>query len=643
VGHVTTDDKTDPVAEVAIPPPPAHNIWERLKHHKVMHWTLAYAAAAYTLLHGVEMLSDAQEWPHVIVKVLSLVLVLGVPVVMTLAWYHGAKGLQRVSGPELAIITVLLLIAGSVLWALTRSSSEQPNVASALSTFAATPDAAISAAPRTAIAVMPFNNTTGDPSKDYLGDGMAEALIDSLGKVAGLKIPARTSSFAYKGRNVPATQIAQDLKVGAILDGSVRGAGDRIRISAQLSDARDGFRIWGDTYDEKFTDVFKLQDKIATAIVRALQQNLNTTLAAPIGQKPPTQDVETYQLYLQAFTILDRPTLQNTERALDLLQQAVARDPKFARAYGLLADAHYELFNNLGQPFEHLAKAEQLARQALALDPNIPEAHDILGVTSANRGRWLEMEKQDQIQLALDSTDAQTIWKRAAHLSFAGRLRESLVLLQKAYALAPASAHVAVIGGRTHSTSGLDNEALRYANLASDLGFPKSLLVDVYARAALRAGRYAEAGDLIAAALPADPDSVRAGEIVKLAYAALADPGKRSAALAARTRLYPERGKSVPTNSALALNACMTSVHSYVLLAALDAAYELIDQCLNRQPPKAAVPGVAAETVWSPEMRPFRMDPRFQALAKRIGLMEYWQQFGAPDDCDLKDNKLTCH
>jgi adenylate cyclase len=142
---------------------------------------------------------------------------------------------------------------------------------------------------------MPFANLTGDATKDYLGDGMAEELINILTKVPGLKVPARTSSFAYKGRTTDIRQIAKDLGVGTILEGSVRAAGKRIRITAQLINAQDGLHLWSETYDEQFTDLFKLQDKLATQIASALQPNLTGTSKA-IGQAPPTQDVEAYRL-----------------------------------------------------------------------------------------------------------------------------------------------------------------------------------------------------------------------------------------------------------------------------------------------------------------------------------------------------------
>src|ERR1700687_4643785 len=188
-----TEPSTAGPREPEAPPPPAATpgvpwlagIWARIKEQKVMRWTLAYAAATYTLLHGMEMLSDAQDWSHVIVRMFSLVLILGVPVVVTLVWYHGARRLKRVSGPELAIITFLGIFAGSVLLALTRPTGE--HIATLVVSASSPPAAA--ATPITAIAVMSFSNLAGEASKDYLGAGMAEEVIDKLTMVPGINVP----------------------------------------------------------------------------------------------------------------------------------------------------------------------------------------------------------------------------------------------------------------------------------------------------------------------------------------------------------------------------------------------------------------------------------------------------------------------
>jgi TolB-like protein len=150
----------------------------------------------------------------------------------------------------------------------------------------------VTSAARSSIAVLPFANLTGDPAKEYFSDGMAEELIHTLARLPGLRVPARTSSFAYKGRNIDVRQIARDLQVAAVLEGSVRSAGERIRVTAQLIDAESGYHLWSQNYDRKFDDLFALQDALATEIVRTLRSSLRGDLSGALPHAPPTHDIE---------------------------------------------------------------------------------------------------------------------------------------------------------------------------------------------------------------------------------------------------------------------------------------------------------------------------------------------------------------
>ena len=226
---------TDPSALASV-----DGMWERLKHHKVIQWTLAYAAGAYTLLHGVQMLSEALQWPHAIARILSLVLLLGVPVAATVAWYHGAKAQHRVSGPELTIITLLLIIAAAVLWAIGRTPSEHAAVVAVSAPAGAAPAVKIS---DKSIAVLPFVNMSSDKEQEYFSDGLSEQLIDLLVKVPGLYVPARTSSFYFEGKQTTVVDIAKALGVAHVLEGSVRKSGNTLRITAQLIRADNGYHL----------------------------------------------------------------------------------------------------------------------------------------------------------------------------------------------------------------------------------------------------------------------------------------------------------------------------------------------------------------------------------------------------------------
>jgi TolB-like protein/Tfp pilus assembly protein PilF len=620
----------------AVVPEASLNLWDRLKHHKVMQWTLAYAAAAYTLLHGVEMLSEAQEWPHVIVRIFSLLLILGVPMVATLAWYHGAKGLKRISGGELMIITMLGIIAGSALWALARRSSEHPATPTSAA-IATAPAAASNAttAPRTAVAVLPFANLTGDASKEYLGDGMAEELINTLTKVQGLKVPARTSTFAYKGRNTDIRQIAKDLGVGTILEGSVRAAGKRIRITAQLINAQDGLHMWSETYDRDFTDVFKLQDDLAGAIARALQPNLTDGQKLGLAPARPTQDVEAYRLYLLGTSLSSRLGDESLLRAKDYFRQAIARDPKFARAYAGLALA--ELMRSNARPAEYV----QNARQAIALDSSVATAHSVLAWSAAIKGFWLEEESEFGAALAADPNDGETRAHYAEQLVKVGHVGKALREAEQANAAAPANPMVAVTLAGIYAAIERDAEAVRYADQAAELGITRDQLGWIYASATRRAGHLSRA----AAGKPPGPDDVhtqRIVEVTRLVYAALAEPARKPAAISSVDRWYPRRDAPA-IGTVFQATLCAAGAQQYALLDALDAAYDVANRCLNDMTAAGLrMMGYLPAAFWSLEMRAFRRDSRFQALATRLGLMEYWQQYGPPDECDLNDGKLTC-
>ena len=527
-------------------------------------------------------------------------------------------------------VVLALAVLGAVLWALTRP------------TEAIVP----AAAARNSIAVMPFANLTGDATKDYLGDGMAEELINTLARVPGLKVPARTSTFAYKGRNTDIRQIAKDLGVGAVLEGSVRSAGKRIRITAQLISASDGLHIWSQTYDEEFTDLFALQDKLAASIATALQPNLHGAVQTAVAQGPPTRDLEAYNLYLQGELLLQRISAANAVRAKANFEQALARDPKFARAWAGLAGSENAMAS-LGPPAEHLAVAERAARQALALDPNLASAHMALATIHAQRGDLVAAEPERRAAVSLAPNDGLVHIVGSAFLLGLGHVEQGLAEAKSAYELAPANPRVVAMAASAYATAGQDRAALKLADAAVDLGYPKDTwpLPAIHELSALRTGRFAEAAGHATKLLDLrDPEQARTAEVVRLVYAALADPGKRGAALAARTRLYPQPGVAA-TGAAAITNApmCFKSMYYYALLGEIDAAYALDSQCdIALSTASGWYAGPPPGLGWFiPDLRAVRRDPRFLLSLSPI-FREYFRKFGPPDDCDFKNDRLIC-
>jgi TolB-like protein len=550
---------------------------------------------------------------------------------------HAQPG-RRFGATSLAIVAAAVMVAGAALWAVMRKDGE-PSAAGAAMTpavaSAAVAGPAAPAEPRTSIAVMPFANLTGDASKDYLGDGMAEEVINTLTQVPGLKVPARTSSFAYKGRNTDIRQICKDLGVGTILEGSVRTAGKRIRITAQLINGQDGLHIWSHTYDEQFTDLFKLQDDLATAIVQALRSKLNTDLPATVTGTAPTQDVEAYQLYLQATGAVGAGAARDFRQSIALFSQALERDPKFARALAGRANMEFALSTQHDASSQLLGDAERDATQALALSPGLAEAHAVLGETNALRGHWIQSQESFRAAIAADPSDG---FIRSQHalvlLASTGQLREALAEATAGQQLAPANGFCALALAYIESWLGNDADALRSADLSARLG--ASGMPDVRAVAAARRGDYTDAVDLWMRASPAViPDGGTA--VLRLVYSAQTDSSKRAAAREALQALVgsAKGGADRATFVPIAIGLFST-------IDGLDRAYDLANQLLDSGGQFGTINAGLLFSLWTPESRQFRTDPRFQNLVRRLGLMDYWKQYGPPQDCQIQGGKLVC-
>src|SRR6266566_1791767 len=316
-------------------------LWRRINDYKIAQWSVAYVALAYGVQHAVILTSESFEWPNAVARISMLLLALGLPVVVTLAWYHGERASRRISGPELTIISILLVI-GSLLFFVFVRPSEQV----ATGTASVQPAGFASGAPSPAqgsgisIAVLPFANLSGDTGQEFFSDGMTEEIGSALAKVPNLRMVGRTSAFQFKGQNKDLRAIGQSLGATYLIEGSVRKAGERVRVTAQLVKANDGIGLWTDNYDRDLKDIFATQEDIASAIAGALR--------VPLGLKPGdtlvrnrTSDVESYDQYLRAKALVRARGLKPLTDAAALLEQVVARDPNYAPAWALLAEAYF--------------------------------------------------------------------------------------------------------------------------------------------------------------------------------------------------------------------------------------------------------------------------------------------------------------
>jgi TolB-like protein/Tfp pilus assembly protein PilF/predicted Ser/Thr protein kinase len=282
----------------------------------------------------------------------------------------------------------------------------------------------IRAAPEKSIAVLPFVNMSDDKANDYFSDGISEELLNLLAKIPQLKVTARMSSFSFKGKELDIPEIARRLHVAHVLEGSVRKAGDQVRITAQLIHAADGFHMWSETYDRKLDDIFKIQDEVAGKVVKELK----VTLLEP-QPKARTTDPKAYALYLQASQLGRQKTAKALEKSDALYHQALEIDPRYTPAWNNLAvNFTNKAFIGMVSSQEGFARSREAVEQALAIDPDYAPAHAQLGYIALYDNDEVAAAAHYERALALDPTDLGVLGKASMFLVNLGRLDEALAL-----------------------------------------------------------------------------------------------------------------------------------------------------------------------------------------------------------------------
>ncbi|HEY5755802.1 MAG TPA: winged helix-turn-helix domain-containing protein [Steroidobacter sp.] len=489
---------------------------------------------------------------------------------------------------------------------------------------------------RSPLAILPFANLTGDSATDFFGESMAEELINTFSRVRWFEVASRTSTFAFKDRNVDVRKIARELDVEAVLEGSIRRVGERIRVTAQLVDGRTGHHLWSESYERGCDDLARVQDELTIAIVDSTASHF---VMGSARRKTPTRDLAAYHLYLQAMALRAQPTDDNLETAIQILGRALARDPDFARAWYAIAEARAHRAANDGCALTLLNHAERDARHALALDPSISRAHGVLGVVSACCGRWIEAETELRRALSLVARNPDALTVHAIYIARqAGHQRKALAEIQLAYDLTPATPALALHLGAQKLLEGDGTEACKWIDLAVANGYPRTLSAVREARAqlAMREGRFDEAAQELTETL--SPVSREAGgfEAIQSFYRAQSDPSRSDRAIAAlqawEAKLPPEE---------LEPGAAQRLIVWFTLLGAIDDAHDVAQRTVDRLAAHGTI-GNGWGILWTRQMQAFRESPRFQNLLSRLGLFSYWRQYGPPDNYVLRGELLHC-
>jgi TolB-like protein/lipopolysaccharide biosynthesis regulator YciM len=539
-----------------------------LKRRRVYSVAVAYLVGGWALAQGIAQVLPVFDIPNWVVRLTVLLIVLGFPVALALSWFFDLTRYGIVRTPDLDTRSTDIVSSG--LPSHRVDSGEK------------------------SIAVLPFNDLS--PAKDhaYFGEGIAEELLGALAKVDGLRVAARRSSFWFKDKEAELGEIASKLNVGHVLEGSVRRDGNRVRITAELIDAGDGFTIWSETYEREMHGIFTLQDEITRSIVDTLKLKL------AISPSRPSRSTAAYDAYLEGLVYSDKNTEPELRKSLEFFQRALEQDPKFSRAWTGIAKAWLWLADAFVSPLEAYPKVRDAAMQALQLNDQEAEAHVYLAESKRILDWDLEgAEEQFNRAVEIDPNSTPSNYFIAAFYAARGDREQALTYLQRTSKLDPASLWVNNFACELYRYFGLYDEAMAAGQRALQLDptfahYGEPSLAALYREM----GRFDEA---IALYEKAREFTGRPGFGLAITYARM---NRREEALENLNAAVA--GWGYRPGDAIA--------QVYLTLGAHDDAIRELERACEQRSSSLHGVGVA------PEFAPLRSDKRFRSILQRIGL-----------------------
>ena len=582
-----------------------------LKRRKVFKVGAAYLVVAWLAVQAASIAFPAFEAPPWALRVFILVCLLGFPLAVVMAWVFestpdGVKLDGSVSGSRRVFAGAAVLIVLALGWYF----YGQPSFRKGDATTPAKYPAVVVAVPKNSIAVMAFDDLSPAHDQEYFSDGMSEEILNALARVNGLKVIGRSSSFQYKGKNVGAKAVGEALGVAHLLQGSVRRQGDLLRITAALVQTTDGEQEWSQTYDGKLADVFDLQESCARDIAAQLKVALaggNDRLVAKASDSP-----QAYALFVEAQTLVNRRFGDSLPRAIALLQQATALDPNFARAWSKLAVAYAVVSQYVaGDWAANWKLSDTAARRALALDPNDAEAYTALSYNNFSQRHYVDMAEPMRLALKYDPDNAAANYWAVNESSALGRTTDAETRIDAMLRSDPANALALFYKGTMRWRAGDDAGRLDTVRKIGDDASPFSQFILAFHSAHL--GDFKLGASQFANAVKGFGAKLSIAELEAVFRGTYQDEALRQAALRI-VAAYPDDDWS-PT----LLLQLGEPARSF-------AAFER---------GKSGLSDAYLNWLWEPEpwSRKARQDPSFQGFAKRMGMVDYWKQFGWPDLC----------
>jgi len=452
------------------------------------------------------------------------------------------------------------------------------------------------------IAVLPFANADGNPDAEYLSEGISESLINSLSKLPGVKVIARSSSFRYKGKEADPQEVARALGVESILTGRVVHRGDNLLISAELVNASDKTQIWGDQYNRKLADILTVQDEIAKRISETLRLRLSGEQQQRLTKRY-SDNVEAYQDYLKGRFYSAKSTESGLKKSIEYFNQAIEKDPNYALAWAGLANGYWEDSDIHISPHDAMPKAKQAALKALAIDNTLAEAHGALAIElTAYDWDWANAEKEFKRAIELNpdypTAHAQYGW----YLSLMGRSEEAIAELKRATELDPLSTNANGILGLAYGWARRNDEAVAQLQKTLELAPEAWLEMTYLGWVHIGEGKFSEAITVLQRAKQIDANQYVLGALGE-SYALSGNRTEAVAVLAQLKEMSKERYVSPH---------CIAMI--YAGLGDKDQAFEWLNKAFEARSEHLTWLKVDAR------MNPLRSDPRFAEMMRRVGL-----------------------
>jgi TolB-like protein/Tfp pilus assembly protein PilF len=575
----------------------------RLRERKLFQWALAYLAGAWLVLQLVDVLGQIFQWSLALQQGITIFLGVGFFVALLVAWYHGEQGRQRVSGPELLMIAVLLAVGAAVVSLLGPGGREVTRAEDEAPTFAVADD-------RPSIAALPWTNRSGREEDLYFTDGIHDEILTRLSKFSGLRVISRQSVMRFRDSPLDMGEIAEALRVRYVLEAGLLRAQDKVRINVQLIDAHTDDHLWAETYDRPLSieNLLDIQSEIASQIATELKAVLTPEERERVAARP-TDNLEAYEHYLRGRMFSREHTAEDWQRAMQSFERAIALDSTFAHAYVGLAWSHRELArvfsSTAGEGYE---KATDASTKAIEIDENIGEAYALLGSIKFVAD-WDMSGPEPYFRRALElspgSTDVYQLY--AQYLTWMERDEEAIEMATRAVELDPLTPMMNAWLAITYFYANRYDESIAWLRKALELD-PGFVWAHIYL-----AHNYNMKGDSASAIVHADRvDAVSrsTGNPTLVAYVGW-DYGRAGAREKAETVL----AETLDLHMQGSIGA-MAVANIYVGLGENDAAFEWMRRAVEERGGTVVYLKSAYGRTLHSDLRP---DPRYDELLRLVG------------------------